>query len=156
MTFGKNNCSFLQTLVSKIIWFFRDERRRADQLSDKLRQCQKDLDTLPILQAQVEVYQTDFNAERAAREKIAGEKADLLDELQRLKSGAAPRQVISKGINWIRIRLICIFRRLRLQKYLFKLSKDNHKCPKSPQEAFGTLWIKSISNLENGKMFQLF
>ena len=75
---------------------FRDERRRSDQLSEKLRQCQKELETLPILQAQVEVYQTDFNAERAAREKIAGEKADLLDELQRYKNGstvASPRQV---------------------------------------------------------------
>ena len=79
-----------------IFVLFRDERRRADQLSDKLRQCQKDLETLPILQAQVEVYQTDFNAERAAREKIAGEKADLLDELQRLKNGSAPRQVNHK------------------------------------------------------------
>ena len=45
-----------------------------------------DLDTIPILRAQVEVYQTDFEAERAAREKIAGEKADVLDELQRLKA----------------------------------------------------------------------
>lgn len=33
----------------------------------------------------MEVYQADFNAEREARQKIAGEKSDLLDELQRLK-----------------------------------------------------------------------
>jgi len=33
----------------------------------------------------VEVYQADFNAEREARQKIAGEKSDLLDELHRLK-----------------------------------------------------------------------
>ena len=33
----------------------------------------------------VEVYQSDFNAEREARERIAGEKADLLEELNKLK-----------------------------------------------------------------------
>ena len=35
---------------------------------------------------QVEVYQSDFNAERQAREKIAGEKADLVEEIRRLKN----------------------------------------------------------------------
>ena len=33
----------------------------------------------------MEVYQSDFNAEREARERIAGEKADLLEELNKLK-----------------------------------------------------------------------
>lgn len=79
----------LQTRLSQAQEDIRDERRRAEQLVEKLRQCQSDLETLPILRAQVEVFQTDFNAERAAREKIAGEKADLLDELQRLKGGQA-------------------------------------------------------------------
>lgn len=49
---------------------------------------------MPILQTQVEVYQMDFNAEREAREKIAGEKADLLDELQRLKNGVRQEQPV--------------------------------------------------------------
>jgi hypothetical protein len=31
---------------------------------------------------QVDVYQADFNAERQARERIAGEKADLEEELR--------------------------------------------------------------------------
>ena len=34
----------------------------------------------------MEVYQSDFNAERHAREKIAGEKADLVEEIRRLKN----------------------------------------------------------------------
>ena len=34
---------------------------------------------------QVDVYRADFNAERQAREEIAGEKADLQDEVRRLK-----------------------------------------------------------------------
>ena len=41
----------------------RDERRRADQIAEKLRQCQIDLESLPLLRAQIEVYKTDFNAE---------------------------------------------------------------------------------------------
>ena len=65
----------------------RDERRRSEQLAEKLRQLQNELESLPLLRAQVEVYQTDFNAERAAREKIAGEKADLLEEIRRLRAG---------------------------------------------------------------------
>ena len=32
---------------------------------------------------QVEVYQSDFNAEREARERIAGEKADLEEQLRK-------------------------------------------------------------------------
>ena len=36
------------------------------------------------MQAQVEVYQSDFNAERTARERIAGEKADLEEQLRKI------------------------------------------------------------------------
>jgi hypothetical protein len=35
------------------------------------------------------VYQADFNAERQARERIAGEKADIEEELRKLKGRAA-------------------------------------------------------------------
>ena len=44
-----------------------------------------DVEAIPILKAQVEVYQSDFNAERCAREKIAGEKADLEEEVRRIR-----------------------------------------------------------------------
>ena len=39
---------------------------------------------LLLVQAQVEVYQSDFNAERTARERIAGEKADLEEQLRKI------------------------------------------------------------------------
>ena len=39
----------------------------------------------PFFRAQAEVYKSDFDAERRAREEIAGEKADLLEEIRRLK-----------------------------------------------------------------------
>ena len=62
----------------------------------------QDLESLPLLQAQVnsdqynililsnfilqvEVYQSDFNAERQARERIAGEKADLEEQLRKVE-----------------------------------------------------------------------
>ena len=50
-----------------------------------MRQMEMDVEAIPILKAQVEVYQSDFNAERAAREKIAGEKADLEEEVRRIR-----------------------------------------------------------------------
>eukprot|EP00092_Neocalanus_flemingeri_P069665 GFUD01085424.1.p1 GENE.GFUD01085424.1~~GFUD01085424.1.p1 ORF type:complete len:522 (-),score=156.51 GFUD01085424.1:228-1793(-) len=69
------------------------ERQDNQQTREKLAQVALDLEALPLLQAQVEVYQSDFNAERMARERIAGEKAELEEQLR--KSGgqrAAPVQ----------------------------------------------------------------
>ena len=40
---------------------------------------------LSKVSVQVEVYQSDFNAEREARERIAGEKADLLDQINKMR-----------------------------------------------------------------------
>merc|ERR1712223_2366283 len=88
----------LQTRLTQAQDDIRDERRRAEQLSEKLRQRQADLETIPILRAQVEVYQTDFEAERAAREKIAGEKADVVDELQRLKAATGHKLQKETGL----------------------------------------------------------
>ena len=84
--------SKMESLQSRLVHAqeeIRDERRRADQIAEKLRQCQIDLESLPLLRAQIEVYKTDFNAERGAREKIAGEKADLIDEIRQLRSSGA-------------------------------------------------------------------
>ena len=52
-------------------------------MQEALAQAALDLEALPLLQAQVEVYQSDFNAERLARERIAGEKADLEEQLRK-------------------------------------------------------------------------
>ena len=45
------------------------------------------------------MYQADFNAERQAREKIAGEKADLVEEIRRLKH-AQPNMGASMNEVW--------------------------------------------------------
>ena len=60
-----------------------------------------DVEAIPILKAQVEVYQSDFNAERAAREKIAGEKADLEEEVRRIRQR---QQQIADDIEAIPVR----------------------------------------------------
>jgi len=59
------------------------ERRQHAGTRERLHQMALDLESLPLLQAQVEVYQSDFNAEREARERIAGEKADLEEQLRK-------------------------------------------------------------------------
>ena len=51
------------------------------------------------------MYQTDFEAERSAREKIAGEKADVADELLRLKAATGhKKQKVSFGPlhSWVK------------------------------------------------------
>ena len=102
------SASQLQTKLTQALEDIRDERRRAEQLAEKVRQYQSDLDTLPLLKAQLEVYQTDFNAERAAREKIAGEKADLVEELQRLRKAPHASNVITIDLycNLLFIKLL--------------------------------------------------
>jgi len=79
------------------------ERREHQRTRDKLSAAALDLEALPLLQAQVEVYQSDFNAERQARERIAGEKADLEEQMR--KAGvsvhkpqpSAPQQTIQRA-----------------------------------------------------------
>eukprot|EP00096_Caligus_rogercresseyi_P000110 TRINITY_DN1030_c0_g1_i1.p1 TRINITY_DN1030_c0_g1~~TRINITY_DN1030_c0_g1_i1.p1 ORF type:complete len:444 (+),score=135.99 TRINITY_DN1030_c0_g1_i1:98-1429(+) len=67
------------------------EQSKMEFLNKKLKETEVEIEALPILRAQVEVYQADFNAEREAREKIAGEKADLEEELRKLKNSGASR-----------------------------------------------------------------
>ena len=80
----------------------QQERRDHQRTRERLVAVSQDLESLPLLQAQVnsdqynililsnfilqvEVYQSDFNAERQARERIAGEKADLEEQLRKVE-----------------------------------------------------------------------
>merc|ERR1711909_127536 len=69
------------------------ERRDNQQAREALAQAALDLEALPLLQAQVEVYQSDFNAERLARERIAGEKADLEEQLRKMGNDGVATKV---------------------------------------------------------------
>merc|ERR1719154_92218 len=73
------------------------ERRDNQQARERLAQAALDLEALPLLQAQVEVYQSDFNAERMARERIAGEKADLEEQLRKSGIQKAPAVHVGGG-----------------------------------------------------------
>jgi hypothetical protein len=65
------------------------ERTAARAATERLERQELELEAVPLLRAQVEVYQSDFNAERTARERIAGEKAELEEQVR--KSGAVHR-----------------------------------------------------------------
>jgi len=64
-----------------------EERLRHEETKERLSAVSLDAEALPLLRAQVEVYQSDFNAERAARERIAGQKADLEEQFRQHKAG---------------------------------------------------------------------
>lgn len=60
-------------------------RSDAVVLSEKLRRAEVELEAIPILKTQVEVYQADFNTEREERARMASEKQHLSEEVQRLR-----------------------------------------------------------------------
>ena len=73
------------------------ERKVSQAMRERLEKASLDLEALPLLQAQVEVYQSDFNAERTARERIAGEKADLEEQLRKMgNEGVATKGTASR------------------------------------------------------------
>ncbi|KFV03941.1 PREDICTED: optineurin, partial [Pterocles gutturalis] len=52
-----------------------------DEMKQKIAKQEEDLETMAVLRAQMEVYRSDFHAERAAREKIHEEKEQLAVQL---------------------------------------------------------------------------
>nr|5WQ4_C Chain C, Optineurin [Mus musculus]5WQ4_D Chain D, Optineurin [Mus musculus]5WQ4_E Chain E, Optineurin [Mus musculus]5WQ4_F Chain F, Optineurin [Mus musculus] len=52
-----------------------------DEMKQTLAKQEEDLETMAVLRAQMEVYCSDFHAERAAREKIHEEKEQLALQL---------------------------------------------------------------------------
>ena len=51
----------------------------------------------------------DFKAERHAREKIAGEKADLLEEIRRLKNSQLYNEPVINEVDFkANITVICV------------------------------------------------
>ena len=61
--------------------------------------------------AQAEVYKTDFDAERKAREEIAGEKADLMEEIRRLKQLQKHRpenEYVSNHLSFLGLQIVIV------------------------------------------------
>ena len=119
---GQSSAAEVDALTAKLVQAeaqIRDERVKAQVLHDKVRQMELDIEAIPILKAQVEVYQSDFNAERAAREKIAGEKADLQEEIRKIQQrqnqltndlGALPVSICD-SFNLFHFNIFCLGRR---------------------------------------------
>ncbi|XP_077870083.1 uncharacterized protein LOC100375641 isoform X2 [Saccoglossus kowalevskii] len=55
------------------------------ELRNKIREMKNELETVPVLKAQADIYQADFQAEREAREKAHGEKEKLVQDIQDLQ-----------------------------------------------------------------------
>lgn len=55
------------------------------ELQTEIARLEKCLETMPILKAQMELFRSDFEAEREARQTLAGEKDTLQQEIRLLK-----------------------------------------------------------------------
>ncbi|XP_054608572.1 optineurin [Dunckerocampus dactyliophorus] len=62
-----------------------DKQKYIDSLKQEIFQKEKELETISVLQAQAEVYSSDFYAERAAREKLHEERERLAVQLEYVK-----------------------------------------------------------------------
>ncbi|XP_059347476.1 NF-kappa-B essential modulator [Ammospiza nelsoni] len=56
-----------------------------DRLKDEAERQRAALETIPVLQAQADIYRADFEAERAAREQLHGQREALQEELNQLR-----------------------------------------------------------------------
>ncbi|XP_061617240.1 optineurin isoform X2 [Phyllopteryx taeniolatus] len=61
------------------------KQERIDSLKQEMFMKEKELETISVLQAQAEVYSSDFYAERAAREKLHEERERLAIQLEYVK-----------------------------------------------------------------------
>lgn len=66
------------------------EEKESDmkEMEVKIRQLEETASTVPILQQQSEVWKTDFEAEREARQKASEDREALLHDLDQLRRGA--------------------------------------------------------------------
>ncbi|KAK3907435.1 NF-kappa-B essential modulator, partial [Frankliniella fusca] len=74
----------IDEMTAKIVELDQKCENQAQEISNLQNENSKQSEVVGILQAQVEVYRTDFIAERDCREKLAGEKEQLAEDLRRL------------------------------------------------------------------------
>ncbi|XP_022081251.1 optineurin-like isoform X2 [Acanthaster planci] len=61
------------------------KQNQLEKVQRELQEAKTELETVPVLQAQAEIYKNDFDAEREAREKAHTEREALMDELEAVK-----------------------------------------------------------------------
>ncbi|MBN3301494.1 NF-kappa-B essential modulator [Amia ocellicauda] len=71
-----------------------------DKLKDEAEQQRTTLETVPVLTAQAEIFKADFQAERAAREKLHEQKEALQEQLAQLQ---AERERLLEGASRARM-----------------------------------------------------
>ncbi|XP_014677434.1 PREDICTED: optineurin-like [Priapulus caudatus] len=59
-------------------------------LSEELRKLREDLETIPVLKAQMDIYHADFQAERSARERQHDEMEQLRIQLEQFRAHMSP------------------------------------------------------------------
>ncbi|WAR26513.1 OPTN-like protein [Mya arenaria] len=73
-----------QTIAAEEAITFRDDQIK--ELKSEIARLKDDVDnTIPVLRAQLEVYQQDFEAERNARERQVEEKENIIAEMKNLE-----------------------------------------------------------------------
>ncbi|XP_064175739.1 optineurin-like isoform X2 [Anguilla rostrata] len=82
---SKEAVNALQTRLEAVEKALADKQVKMDGMKQEIVKMEKELETIPVFPTEAEVYLLDFNAERAAREKIHEEKEHLCYELEALK-----------------------------------------------------------------------
>ncbi len=54
-------------------------------MTQKCQEMETDVETIPVLKAQAEVFKTDFEAERKAREDLAADRDRIQEEMEQLQ-----------------------------------------------------------------------
>ncbi|KAK7792290.1 hypothetical protein R5R35_004867 [Gryllus longicercus] len=78
----------LDNLVAQVLCKeeeIKENEKEIKELKEKIKKLELENEAITILKAQVEVYQSDFNAEREARQNLAGEKERLAEDLRHLQ-----------------------------------------------------------------------
>ncbi|XP_066489618.1 optineurin isoform X2 [Tiliqua scincoides] len=73
-----------------------DKQFQIDEMKQTIAKQEEELETVTVLQAQMELYCSDFHAERAAREKIHEEKEQLAVQLAYLLSERQDREDLDR------------------------------------------------------------
>ncbi|KAE8744466.1 IKKgamma [Frankliniella occidentalis] len=74
----------IDEMTAKIVELDQKCENQAQEISSLQHEKVRQSEAVGILQAQVEVYRSDFIAERDCRERLAGEKEQLAEDLRRL------------------------------------------------------------------------
>ncbi|XP_064359553.1 NF-kappa-B essential modulator isoform X2 [Dromaius novaehollandiae] len=74
-----------------------------DKLKAEAERHRATLETIPVLQAQADIYKADFEAERAAREQLHAQRESLQESLAQLQRHCEKLRADAEGTAWARM-----------------------------------------------------